>query len=153
MFLGAYNVPINSKRNISSGDAPILRISPRKSPWKLTAFPFPAAQELLWEAEVMAVPVLLGLTLGLLAWRIPSISASSKPYPITVLRSSRLYFGFALLRTALQNYPSRSILVLSWPVETSEPPSSLPFVTRFSNTLILQECHPWGDKEQKPDKN
>lgn len=83
----------------------------------------------------------------------PSTSASSKPHPITALRSSRLYFGFALLRTALQNYPCRSILVLSWPVETSEPPSSLPFVTRFSNTLILQECHPWGDKEQKPDKS
>lgn len=77
MFLGAYNVPINSKRNISSGDAPILRFSPRKSPWKLTAFPFPAAQELLWEAEVMAVPVLLGL----LAWRIPLFLLPQNPTP------------------------------------------------------------------------
>lgn len=57
----------------SPGDTLILHTSPRKSPWKLTAFPFPAAQELhwLWEAEVTAMSLLLGLILGLLAWRIP----------------------------------------------------------------------------------
>lgn len=83
----------------------------------------------------------------------PSTSASPKPHPVTMPRSSRRYFGFVLLRTALQNYPCRSILVLSWPVETSKKPSSLPFVTRFFNTsgissMVWQRTKTWQELMQ-----